>query len=80
MKAQSLEEIEQNIKPDPKKHWVIPGTVRAAISTAIIGPDCREKQIVLACMAISSTAFTKFMGYLPPLMTSNTLFVIDDIF
>jgi hypothetical protein len=74
----TLEEMEAAAKPDPERHWILPGTVKAGIKLAIIGKECKAKQIIAADLAISATAFTKFVGAFEPQLAARTLYVTDD--
>jgi hypothetical protein len=75
----TLEEVEHTVKPNPHQHWVIPGSVRPTLITILTGQKDRFKDILIADMVLSMTAFTPFAGYKPPLLATDTLFITDNL-
>lgn len=75
-----LDEMERVSKPDPKKHWILPGTVRAGAKIALTGNKDAGKSLVAAEIAISASTGTKFFSMVDPWITGRTLYFAGDTY
>lgn len=76
-RGRSLDEVQRALQPNPDRHWIIPGAVRAGACIAMYG-GVAQGRLLAAEMAVSALTFTRFMGTLPPWIAAQVAYLAAD--
>ena len=74
-----LDQLEQ-ARPDPERHWLIDGMVRAGSRTLVLGGPGSGRTLLATELACAVATFTGCLGGPPPRQAGRTIVVTDDPF